>query len=109
LDFPNVSAASTPPPFSPSGLFISGEHMSYQIDQQKVAGVVIEANLALSDKGFNHGEIILGLGELAGRIIVEAADTPVQAKELVKVVIGHMERTITIGAHVAGKSIIEKV
>jgi hypothetical protein len=83
--------------------------MSYQIDQSKVAGVVIEANLALSDKGFNHGEIILGLAELTGRVIVEAADTNIQAKELVKVVMAHMDRTITIGAHATGKSIIEKV
>lgn len=83
--------------------------MSYQIDQRKVAGVVVEANLALSNKDFNHGEIILGLAELAGRVIVEAADTNIQAKELVKVVMAHLDRTITIGAHAAGKSIIEKV
>ncbi|NBS70537.1 hypothetical protein EBT31_16730, partial [bacterium] len=73
--------------------------MSYQIDQKKVAGVVIEANLALSDKGFNHGEIIIGLAELAARVIVEASDTNIQAKELVKVAMAHMDRTITIGAH----------
>lgn len=83
--------------------------MAYQIDQAKVVGVVIEANGALTDKGFNHGEIIIGLAELIGRVIVEAADTNIQAKELVKVVMSHMDRTITIGAHASGKSIIEKV
>ena len=83
--------------------------MAYQIDQAKVVGVVIEANGALTDKGFNHGEIIIGLAELIGRVIVEAADTSIQAQELVKVVMAHMDRTITIGAHAAGKSIIEKV
>ena len=80
--------------------------MSYQIDQRKVAGVVLEANGALNDKGFNHGEVILGLAELIGRVIVEAADTPVQAGELVKVVLAHMELTIRIGAEVTEKRII---
>lgn len=80
--------------------------MSYQIDQRKVAGVVVEANLALSGKEFNHGEIIIGLAELLARIIVDAADTNIQAKELVSVAMAHMDKTITIGAHATGKSII---
>ena len=82
--------------------------MSYQIDQRKVAGVVIEANLALSNKDFNHGEIIIGLAELLARIIVDAADTNIQAKELVSVAMAHMDKTITVGAHATGKSIIAK-
>lgn len=82
--------------------------MSYQIDQRKVAGVVVEANLALSNKDFNHGEIIIGLAELLARVIVEAADTNVQAKELVAVAMAHMDKTITVGAHATGKSIIAK-
>lgn len=82
--------------------------MSYQIDQRKVAGVVVEANLALSGKDFNHGEIIIGLAELLARVIVEAAETNIQAGELVKVAVAHMDKTITVGAHATGKSIIAK-
>jgi len=77
--------------------------MSYEIDQRKVVGVVLEANGALGDKGFNHGEIILGLSELIGRVIVEASDTSVQAGELMKVAITHMEKTIRVGAEATGK------
>lgn len=77
--------------------------MSYEIDQHKVVGVVLEANGALGDKGFNHGEIILGLSELIGRVIVEASDTSVQAGELMKVAIAHMEKTIRVGAEATGK------
>jgi hypothetical protein len=77
--------------------------MSYEIDQRKVVGVVLEANGALGDKGFNHGEIILGLSELIGRVIVEASDTSVQAGELMKVAIAHMEKTIRVGAEATGK------
>jgi hypothetical protein len=57
----------------------------------------------LGDKGFNHGEIILGLSELIGRVIVEASDTSVQAGELMKVAIAHMEKTIRVGAEATGK------
>jgi hypothetical protein len=77
--------------------------MSYEIDQRKVVGVVLEANGALGDKGFNHGEIIIGLSELIGRVIVEASDTSVQAGELMKVAIAHMEKTIRTGAEATGK------
>lgn len=83
--------------------------MSYQIDQRKVAGVVIEANQALSGKGFNHGEIIIGLAELTARIIVDASDTAIQAGELVKVAMAHIDRTITVGSQATGKSIIARV
>ena len=82
--------------------------MSYDINAAKVAGVVIEANLALNDKGFNHGEVILGLSELIGRVIVESCDTSIQAGEMMKVCLGHIEKTITIGSHATGKSIIAR-
>lgn len=80
--------------------------MSYNIDQRKVAGVVIEANQSLNGKGFNHGEVVLGLAELLGRVIVEAVDNPIQAKELMKVAAGHIDSTVRIGAQARGKSII---
>jgi len=82
--------------------------MSYQIDASKVAGVVIEANFALNDKGFNHGEVILGLSELIGRVIVESCDTSIQAGDMMKVCMAHIEKTITIGSHATGKSIIAR-
>ena len=80
--------------------------MSYQIDQRKVAGVVIEANAALNGKGFNHGEVIIGLSELIGRIIVEAADNGIQAKELAQVAANHIGLTIKVGAEATEKRII---
>lgn len=74
-----------------------------QIDARKVAGVAIEAGRILSDKGFNRGEIILGLSELIGRVIVETAETDIQAAELSKVAVTHMAKTVEIGVE-AGKS-----
>lgn len=83
--------------------------MSYEIEPRKVAGVVIEANQALNGKGFNHGEVILGLSELIGRIIVEVADNTIQTQELVKVVETHLAKTIQIGSQATEKSLIERV
>lgn len=74
-----------------------------QIDARKVAGVVIETGRILSDKGFNRGEIILGLVELVGRVIVETAETDIQAAELSKVAVTHLGKTVEIGVE-AGKS-----
>lgn len=83
--------------------------MSYKIDRNKVAGVVVETNLALTNKDFNHGEIILGLAELIGRIVVDACDNPIQAKELMQVATNHIGMTIQIGAEAMEKRIITGV
>jgi hypothetical protein len=80
--------------------------MSYEIDQRKVIGVLLEANGAISDKGFNHGEVILGLAELIGRTIVEVAETSIQSGELMKVAMAHIELTIRTGAVAQEKRII---
>ena len=83
--------------------------MAYEIEPRKVAGVIIEANQALNGKGFNHGEVILGLAELIGRIIVECSETSVQTQELVKVVETHLAKTIQIGSQATQKSLIQGV
>jgi len=80
--------------------------MAYEIDQRKVVGVVIETHTALVDKGFNHGEVVLGLAELIGRTIVEVAESSIQSAELMKVAMEHIERTIRIGAEATEKRII---
>lgn len=71
--------------------------MNVQIEQRKVAGVAIEASRILADKGFNRGEIILGLSELLGRVIVDSVQDTLQAEELMKIVGGHISKTIDIG------------
>lgn len=77
--------------------------MQVQLEARKVAGVVVEASRILADKGFNRGEIILGLSELIGRIIVDTARTDIQAKELSDVCKGHIDRAIEIGIQATNK------
>lgn len=82
--------------------------MSYPIDPRKVAGVVVECNAALQGKPFNHGEVMVGISELLGRVIVEAGAHHIQHDELKKVAVDHLERTIRIGAYATEKSNIAK-
>jgi hypothetical protein len=83
--------------------------MSYAIEARKVAGVVKEANFAIAGKGFNHGEIILGLAELTARVIVESGRNSIQMDEMKAAVVSHLDRTVSIGSHATGKSVIERV
>lgn len=71
--------------------------MDLNVDQYKVAGIVKEVNQMLAGKGFNRIELILGLAELTGRVIVDAAETHIQAKELSAIAFGHLSQTITVG------------
>ncbi len=52
--------------------------MNVQLEQRKIAGVVIEVSQILADKGFNRGEIIIGLSELIGRLIVDSVEDTIQ-------------------------------
>ena len=83
--------------------------MAYQIDPRKVAGVILETNQILNGRGFNHGEVIIGLSELLGRIVVECSKNAIQTKEMVKIIESQLTKTIEIGSQATQKSIIERV
>ena len=68
--------------------------MSYEIEPRKVAGVVAEANRALEHNGFNQGEVMIGLAELLGRVIVEGCQTFITMEDAHKVVSEHILATI---------------
>jgi hypothetical protein len=83
-----------------------GFKMGYRVDTQKVASIVVEVNRMLTSKNISHGEVVLALAELLGRVIVEAAQNKIQAQELVKVSLEHLDATITRGAAYRDKRII---
>lgn len=76
-----------------------------KIDPRKVAGVVTEASRVLADKGFNRAELIIGLSELLGRLIVDSAQSDIQAKELLNVAEAHVARAVQIGVEATRKRI----
>ncbi len=80
--------------------------MNVQLEQRKIAGVVIEVSQILADKGFNRGEIIIGLSELIGRLIVDSVEDTIQAEELTKIVGEHISKTIEIGIQATQKRIL---
>jgi hypothetical protein len=71
--------------------------MSYEISPRRVVGVVNQCQFALTNQGFNHGEVIIGLAELIGRTIVQTAETPIKGADAAKVVIDHLNRTLHAG------------
>lgn len=72
--------------------------MKVEIDKQKVVGVQLAAGEALSDKGFAIPEVLFGLSELIGRILMDkTGGTIVEKLEMLKDLTAHAERTIRIG------------
>lgn len=76
--------------------------MSYEIQPNKVAGVVRECELAIGNGIFNTGEIIVGLTELIGRVIVKACNTPVSMGQAAETVSKHLTQTLYHGAIAKG-------
>lgn len=76
-----------------------------KIDQRKVAGVVKAGLSLVADKGFARAEIIIGLAELLGRLIVESSEGSIQAEELAKIAHNHTDIAIQIGLRATNKTI----
>lgn len=76
--------------------------MSYEINPNKVQGVVKEVDLLLGNGLFNTGEIIVGLSELLGRVIVKTCDTPVSMGQAAEIVSKHLTNTLYHGAIAKG-------
>jgi hypothetical protein len=72
--------------------------------------VVIETDAMLKAKGKEYGlnsaEVIIGLQELVGRIIVDMSNSPVGAQELIAHVKKHLDDTVRIGMGVKGQTAV---
>lgn len=85
-------------------------NIELNVDPYKVAGVVKEVSQILASKGFSRLDLIIGLAEVTGRVIVDASETQIQAKELSAVAFGHLSQTITVGlAQTQGQSRIARL
>jgi hypothetical protein len=72
-------------------------------------GVILEVDRMLKQGNFpfNTVEVMLGLQELVGRIIVDMAMTPVSASELVTHTKQHLDNTVRIGMETKGLSVLQ--
>lgn len=82
--------------------------MAYPIDPRQVDRICTAAVREFGQGNFNHGELMIGLAEAVGRIIVNACSNPVQMGECVDVVRDHLKRTIAIGAKAKGFNVGEE-
>lgn len=72
--------------------------MSIEVDQQKIRGVQERISQALSTREFHPAEVVFGLAELIGRMIVGyVPGTSIQKQEWVDAVTQHIEDTVRIG------------
>lgn len=72
------------------------------IDPRRVAGVIVETNRALNGQGFNQPEVLVGLCELVGRIIVEMNSGPSGTEDLKALCKKHIDDTVQVGFHAKG-------
>lgn len=96
-------------PVHPTGIFYQGNRMEITIIPARVAQAVAEVNRLIAGKGFNSIELIFALSEMTGRMVVSAAEGPIQAKELAGVAFAHLSKTITIGMGAQKDSVIERL
>lgn len=77
---------------------------TFAVEKRKLEGVQDITARALNDQGFSSVDIMLGLGEFIGRMIVMEGTTPIQMMDLLEVVNTHMVNTTRIGAEARGFS-----
>jgi hypothetical protein len=81
--------------------------MSYDISPNRVKGVVTECERIVGNGFFNTGEVIIGLTELLGRVIVKSCDTPVSMGQAAEIVATHLQQTLYHGAVAKGFGQVE--
>lgn len=72
--------------------------MEVSLDKDKIAQVWRIAGQAVSDKGIQTPEVLFGLAELIGRILVEhTGGTIIEKTDAIKPLVEHIERTVRVG------------
>jgi hypothetical protein len=83
--------------------------MDIQIKPRNVMAVVLEVDAMLRAKakemGLNQAEVMLGLQELVGRVIVDMALNQVGADDLISHAKTHLDDTVRIGMRSKGQQI----
>lgn len=81
--------------------------MEQTVTPGKVIGVIIEAQKALINKGFNDAEVILGLQELVGRVIVDVSLSEIGAAVLIKYAKEHLDSTVKAGMQIKSQHMLD--
>ncbi len=76
--------------------------MAYEVTPGNVTWVCENVLKSIHDGQFNHGEVILGVTEALGRIVISAAHTPVQGATALQACIDHLRTVLAAGYQAAG-------
>ena len=72
--------------------------MSVELDKRKILGVQDRVSQVLSSSEFSPAEVIFGLSEFIGRMIIGyVPGTWIQKKEIAAAASQHIERSIKVG------------
>lgn len=71
--------------------------MSYDVSPGNIEWVKTRVMQALDGGQFNIGEVIMGVAEALGRVVVANSETPVQAGQCLQIIVDHLNRTMHAG------------
>lgn len=69
----------------------------FDINDGNVTWIVKRLNDAMGNGQFSAAEVMLGVAEFAGRIVVAMADTPVQGFQCAQIMTNHIGETVKAG------------
>jgi len=78
--------------------------MAYEVTPGNVTWVCENVLKSVNDGQFNNGEVILGVVEALGRIVIASANTPVQGASALQACIDHLRTTLSAGYAARGYS-----
>lgn len=76
--------------------------MAYEVVPGNITWVCENVLKSVNDGQFNHGEVILGVAEALGRIVIASAETPVQGASALQACIDHLRTTLAAGYSARG-------
>lgn len=76
--------------------------MAYEVVPGNITWVCENVLKAIRDGQFNHGEVIIGVTEALGRIVIASAPTPVQGASALQACIDHLRTVLSAGYSARG-------
>lgn len=72
--------------------------MEVSLNKDRIAAAWRAAGAAVSDRGFETPEVLFGLAELIGRVLVEhTGGTVIEKLDVATSIFEHIERTVRVG------------
>ena len=80
--------------------------MAYDVNPGNIEWVCANVLKSINDGQFSHGEVMLGITQALGRVVINAADTPVQGSSAMQVIVDHLNETLKAGYIAKGYNMV---